>query len=103
MGVRLATVLRVQPGRDQELIELLRGINPIIEKHGGSNLRLMQSQVGTGAYSTYVNSSDWESLEAWAAGTTAFFADPDAAPLLAKGFGPDAPAVVESQNVLQDV
>ncbi len=103
MAVRSATVVRVQPGRDQDLIDLAKGLNAFLEKHGATNVRLLQSQVGAGAYSTYVNSSDWESLEAWAAGTTAFFADPDAAPLLAKGFGPDAPAVVESQNVLQDV
>jgi hypothetical protein len=102
------TVLNVfmgqpKPGRYDDVVEMSRTANKVIERHGGRNMRTVVATVSTAAYGNVVNICEFEDLEAWGGFLDAVLSDEEIAALLAQLRSENTPYLTQSTGVVVEV
>jgi hypothetical protein len=102
------TVLNVfigqpKPGRYDDVVEMSRSANKVVERHGGKNTRTSAALVSGAAYGNIVSTCEFEDLEAWGAWLDAVLVDEEIVALLGQLRGENTPYLTQSTGVIMEV
>ena len=102
------TVLNVfigqpKPGRYDDVVEMSRTANKVIERHGAQNIRTVAATVSGAAYGNIVSVCEFDDLEAWGGWLDAVLADEEIVTLLGQLRGENTPYLTQSTGVVMEV
>jgi hypothetical protein len=102
------TVLNVfmgqpKPGRYDDVVEMSRTANKVIERHGGKNMRTVVATVSTATYGNVVNICEFEDLEAWGGWLDAVLVDEEILAVLGQLRSESSPYLTQSTGVVVEV